>query len=165
MNRFARILQTIGWLGVLGLAGAAIGGRGAAEEPSRLAWHTTVVVAATAPLLLAHLWTLGYLWSSARSRRSITSPEDPEELSSRAARSIARAAIATALILLFATYLLARALLWRELPPWLHGAAAWTTLVAQMVALLAARRALALDDRAQRSADAALSRRAAPTAS
>lgn len=153
MNQFARIIQGIGWLGVLGLAAAALGGRGSAEEPSRLAWHTSLVVAATAPVLLAHLWTLGYLWFSARSRRALAPAEPPVERASRAARRVARVAVVTGLVLLGSTYLLARALLWRQLPLWLHGVAAWTALVAQVAALLASRRALALDDRAQVSTD------------
>lgn len=152
MNRFARIMQVLGWLGVVALGVAAAGGYSVSGEPSTLARHTVAVVVATGPLLLAQLWTLCFLALSAGSRRSLADRSGETET---AARSRRRRAIVTSLLaigLLLATYFVASALLWRRLPPWVHGASAWATVFAQAIALITARRALVADQKAQERA-------------
>jgi len=149
MNGFAKILQVIGWLGVVALGVAAGGGYSVSGEAPTLARHTVTVVAATAPLLLAHFWTISFLGLSAGSRRKVTARSAEAETAARSPRRQAIAASLLAIALLLATYFVASALLWRRLPPWVHGASAWATVLAQTIALIAARRALVADQKAQ----------------
>ncbi len=155
MNGFARIMQVLGWVGAVALGVAAVGGYAVSGEASTLARHSVVVVVATSPLLLAHLWTVGFLTLSASSRRRLADRSAEPEGAARVFRRRAVLAAMLAIALLLATYFVASALLWRRLPPWVHGASAWLTVLAQAIALLTARRALVADQAAQERAAAA----------
>lgn len=134
MNRFARIMQGVGWAATAAWVVAWAQGFAVEGERSEIAMHTLVALAGAAAALLGRVWTMVFLGL----RRNLR-PEAP--LSFRAV------AIAGTVSLLFvaATFATSGQILWRRVPPLAHAALGLGLLASHVWALVAERRALRED--------------------
>lgn len=133
MNRFAKIMQAIGWAAVALWFAVAAQGFLVAEERPELALHTVLALAAAAATVLSRVWSLLFLFLGA------------ERFASAAARRARRLALATglgALGVLSAQFALAGRLLWGSVSASTHAAVGAALVATHLVALVCERRAL-----------------------
>ena len=151
MNRFARIMQFLGWVGVIALSGVWAQGFAVHEDTPRLARHTAVALVAACLCVLPRFWTMAYLLFAERGRAAQRRKSGAGALYSGSVRQLAsgrhlrRWAIfgsATALVGLAGSFALAGSVLLRQVSPALHATAGVGAIALQAVALLLERRAL-----------------------
>ena len=136
MNRFAKIVLGIGWLGAaLWVAVFAQGFEVGAERPE-VALHTVLALAAAASTILARTWCVVFL---------IAGSERFAGPGAAKARLGALIAAPISLALLAAQFVLAGRLLWGSVPPLAHATVGAALLAAHVVALRLESRALALE--------------------
>ncbi|MEO8198375.1 MAG: hypothetical protein ABI689_16810 [Thermoanaerobaculia bacterium] len=154
MNRFAKIMQVLGWLGVAVLTIVWVQGFFVRDNAPELARHSAVAILAASLCVLPRFWTVAYLSLAARGRatRRRRGPGAPTEVASpeRLDRStrIRRWAIvssAVALIALSGSFALAGAIVLRRASPVAHALAGLAAIALQVVALAFERRALRAD--------------------
>lgn len=153
MNRFAGIMQAIGWIAAVVWLATWIQGYRVEAALSELAWHTIGSMTAAALSLLARGWTLSYLLLTARDSRRAAAPGDP------GSRGIAARRVAIVAALLFAAWMifvfaLSGQLLWHRIGPLTHSAVGLVTVILHVVALLLERQALASESVPSRIAPA-----------
>lgn len=154
MNRFAKIMQVLGWLGVAVLAIVWAQGFVVRDDPPELARHSTVAILAAGLCVLPRFWTVAYLLLAARGRatrrrRAAGSPAGAESPASpdRSTR-IRRWAIVSsgvALVALSGSFALAGGILQRRTSPLVHALTGFAAIALQVVALALERRALRAD--------------------
>ena len=156
MNRFAKIMQFLGWLGFALLAAVWTQGFFVRDQPPELARHSQLAIAAVGLCILPRFWTLAYLQLAARGRASRRPagalPSAAERFARR--RRLATIAAGVALVALAGSFALAGGVVQRRVSPLAHGLAGCVALALQIGALLLERRAL-LDD-AQEMRDSGL---------
>jgi hypothetical protein len=138
MNRYARIMQGVGWLAVAVWVAALVQGRRVEADGPDLALHTVLALAAAATTLLPRVWTVVFLllggWRFA-------------DAGARRARNVALAASALALAILAFHFALSGAMLWRRITPSQHAAFGAAVLLSHLAALWCERRALLARER------------------
>ncbi len=148
MNRFARIMQVLGGLGVALLAVVWAQGFLVRDDTPELARHSTLALAAALLCVLPRFWTIAYLLLAARGRaaqrRSAAGEVRQHDPSARLRR---QAWIASILALggLAGSFALAGAILLRRSSPLGHALAGALAVTLQVVALVLERRALLAD--------------------
>ncbi|MEO8276004.1 MAG: hypothetical protein ABI639_07275 [Thermoanaerobaculia bacterium] len=151
MNRFARIMQTIGILGSIALIFVWIQGLEVGDIATNVARHTTLALGAASGCLLSHLWAIAFLGFSARGRRQLLLADNLRMPDASGQREVARwrrlavTAAAFAILLLGASFALGGAALLRRVAPAVHAGIGAAAVLAQLVALAVERRALRLD--------------------
>jgi hypothetical protein len=148
MNRFAKIMQVIGWVGVVLLT--IVWGQGfmVHDNQPQLARHSTLALAAALLCVLPRFWTIAYLPLAARARRNErrrSAVESAGRETSAAHRRRALIAAAVAIVGLSGSFALAGAILLRRVPALAHGIAGVVAIALQLVALMLERRALRAD--------------------
>ena len=138
MNRWSRIVAAIAVAGCVAWLAAGFAGRDAGHGPEALAVHTLVAFGATLALLLADVWVVVYLATSARLARAAGIDLDRLARGRTAVCSLAVLAAALAVT----AFTLAGALYPGGMPPALHVGLALATLAAQVVFLIVAVRHL-----------------------
>ncbi len=152
MNRFAKIMQFLGWAGVLLLAAVWVQGFAVGDDAPQLARHSTIALAAACLCVLPRFWTLAYLVLAARGRavqrrsRVGSGPSPPAERATPIRRQ-ALLASAVALVGLTGSFALAGVILMRRASPLAHATAGFVAIALQIVALFLERRALLADAR------------------
>ena len=151
MNRFARIMQLLGWAGAALLTVVWTQGYFVRGETPELGRHTMIALAAACLCVLPRFWTAAYLLLAARGRATRQCAQRPPgegaPSSERAAR-LRRDALASALfalIALSASFSLGGAILLRRVDPVTHAVAGVVVILSQIVALFLERRALLAD--------------------
>lgn len=139
MNRWSRIVVAIAVAGCLAWVAAGLAGRDAGGGPMPLARHTLVGFGATLTLLLADVWVVVYLATGVRLARREGRDLDALALERRVVYASAILAAAFAVT----AFTLAGARYPTDMSPALHVGLALSTLVAQLVFLVAAIRLLA----------------------
>ena len=168
MNRFAKIMQVLGWLGVAVLAIVWAQGFVVRDDPPELARHSTVAILAAGLCVLPRFWTVAYLLLAARGRatrlrRAAGTPTAAESPTTQdRSTRIRRWAIVSSGIALLALpgfFALAGGILQRRTSPLAHALTGLAAIALQVVALALERRALRAD------ADAMAAMPAAPAIS
>lgn len=153
MNRFARIMQLLGWAGTALLTVVWTHGYFVRGETPELGRHTMIALAAACLCVLPRFWTAAYLLLAARGRATRqranrpAGEDAPSPTGERAAR-LRRDALASALfalIALSASFSLGGAILLRRVDPGTHAVAGAVAILSQIVALFLERRALLAD--------------------
>ncbi len=158
MNRFAKIMQGVGWLGAGLLAVVWAQGFVVRDDAPALARHSTIALAAAALCVLPRLWTIAYLLLAARGREKLHGKgKDPSggpvaALAKRHQRQALFAAL-FALAGLGGSFALASAILVRHASPLAHSATGLLAVGLQIVALSLERRALFADQSAMGELD------------
>jgi len=144
MNRFAKIMQVIGWFGAALLVVAWAQGFAVRDDSPQLARHSMIALAAACLCVLARLWTIAYLALAAGGRARRWKDEID---AAGTARIRSRAVVASLLALagLGASFALAGAILLRRVSPLSHASAGFIAIALQLVALVLERRALFAD--------------------
>lgn len=155
MNRFAKIMQVLGWLGVVLLAAVWTQGFFVRDQPLALARHSVLAIAAAGLCILPRFWTLAYLPLAARGRTSRRPGGGSRTDASARLRRLAMIAGVVALAGVGGSFALAGAVVLRKVTPLAHGLAGGVALALQIGALLVERRALLADAGEMRSLDAA----------
>jgi hypothetical protein len=150
MNRYARIIQGIGWLGTALLVGVWFQGLAVRDDSPQLARHSMLALAAASACVLAQLWTISFLILAGhgREKRLGKEKETPGGPLSAVAKRHRRRALFTALFALLGlggSFALAGAILLRHASPIAHAGAGGLAIGLQIIALLFARRALVSD--------------------
>lgn len=149
MNRFAKIMQVLGWLGVALLVGVWAQGFSVSGEAPRLAQHSTIAIVAAGLCILPRFWTIAYLHLAARGRaarrRSGAAMDAMASARADRLRRLAYLASGMALAGLAGSFALAGAVVLRRTSPMTHAAASLAALALQAVALWLERRALLAD--------------------
>jgi hypothetical protein len=147
MNRFASIMQVIGWVGVVLLT--IVWGQGfmVHDDHPQLARHSTLALAAALLCVLPRFWTIAYLPLAARARKAERRRVDASVPAEPSASHRRRALIAAAVAILglSGSFALAGAILLRRVPALAHGIAGVVAIALQLVALMLERRALLAD--------------------
>jgi len=152
MNRFAKIMQVLGWAGAALLAVVWAQGFVVSDGAPELARHSAIAIAAACLCTLPRFWTIAYLALAARGRRvqrRSTAGSGPSATGKRAAWMRRQALIASmlALIGLSGSFALAGATLMHRVSPAAHAAVGFVAIALQIGALLLERRALRADTR------------------
>lgn len=153
MNRFAKIMQSVGWVAAaLWLATWAQGFR-VEDAPLALAWHTIGSLTASALTLLSRGWTLSYLLLEIRERRR------GAPAAGAGAQRVSAPALAIYTELFFFAWLagvfaLSGQLLWHRITPFTHSLVGLATVVLHVAVLLFERRALARESASMAAAAA-----------
>ena len=150
MNRFAKIMQFLGWLGIAVLAVVWAQGFVVRGDTPALARHSTIALAAASLCVLPRFWTMAFLVLAARGRarlRGRGSKDDTTGGARSATRIRRRALVASgvALVALSGSFALAGAILMRRASPVAHAIAGFVAIAFQVAALLLERRALLAD--------------------
>lgn len=154
MNRFAKIMQVLGGLGVALLTVVWTQGFLVSGEAAALARHSTIALVAALLCLLPRFWTIAYLLLAARGRASRRRPAPGAPLAtggrrvsepSGRPRQVALVVSGIALIALAGSFALAGAVVLRTTSPLAHTAAGLVAIVLQVLALRLERRALLAD--------------------
>ncbi len=167
MNRFAKIMQLLGWTGAALLTVVWTQGYFVRGETPELGHHSMIALAAACLCVLPRSWTVAYLLLAARgraTRQRAGRPKGeaaPSSTGERAAR-LRRHALASALfalIALSASFSLGGAILLRRVDPVTHAVAGVIAILLQIFALFLERRALLADsvEMAEMGAMAAMS--------
>jgi hypothetical protein len=136
LNRFAKIVMGIAWLGTALWISTFLQGVSIAGDRPELALHTVLSLAAAAATVLARAWCMVFLVAG---RERFARPEAAR------ARKIALLAASISLLLVAAQFLAAGRMLWGSVPPLVHAALGGALVVAHLVALRGEARALALE--------------------
>lgn len=155
MNRFAKIMQSLGWLGVVLLAAVWTQGFFVRDQPPALARHSILAIAAAGLCILPRFWTIAYLPLAARGRANRRPAGGRRAEASARLRRLATIAGVLALVGVAGSFALAGAVVLRKVSPLAHGLAGGVALALQIGALLVERRALLADAVEMRSLDAA----------
>ncbi|MEO7793238.1 MAG: hypothetical protein ABIV06_00580 [Thermoanaerobaculia bacterium] len=153
MNRFARIMQFLGWTGSALLAAVWAQGFRVQDGVPELARHSTLALVAALLCVLPRFWTIAYLYLAARGRARIHDKQGSGDAAGRKAARVRRQALAAsalALVGLSGSFALAGALLLRHTSPISHAAAGALAVALQVVALVLERRALRVDSEEMR---------------
>jgi len=142
VNRFARIMQGLGWTGVALLTVVWAQGFVVRDDAPALAQHSTLALAAACFCILPRLWTIAYLTLAARARRRHGGV--PGERAARL-RRLAVVAAVVAIAGLAGSFALAGAILARRASPLPHALVGCVGIALQIAALLLERRALLAD--------------------
>lgn len=158
MNRFAKIMQAVGWLGAALLAVVWAQGLVVRDDAPQLARHSTLALAAASLCVLAHLWTVAFLLLAARGREKLhgKGKDSSRGPAVALAQRHRRQALITALFALAAlggSFALAGAILVRHASPLAHSATGLLAVALQIAALLLERRALFADQSAMAELD------------
>lgn len=154
MNRFARIMQALGGLGVALLTVVWVQGFLVRGDAPELARHSMIALAAVLLCVLPRFWTMAYLLLAAggRAARRRGSAAASAGTAARAAgertarvRRLALIASGVALVALAGSFALAGAIVLRRASPIAHAAAGFIAIALQLVALRLERRALLAD--------------------
>jgi hypothetical protein len=153
MNRFARIMQFLGWVGVALLSGMWALGFSVGEDTVLLSRHTAGALAAACLCVLPRFWTIAYLALAARgrARRQPSAGGAPATTAGRQAsmrrrvRQWANIASIAALVGLAVAFAIAGSVLLRRVSPLVHALSGAGAVALQIVALLLERRALLVD--------------------
>lgn len=142
MNRFAKIMQVLGWVGVALLTVVWAQGFVIGDDGPALAQHSTLALAAACLCILPRFWTIAYLTLAARGRRA-----HGGVAGERAARLrlLALIAAVVAVAALAGSFGLAGAILARRASPLAHAVAGAVGIALQIAALVLERRALLAD--------------------
>lgn len=142
MNRFAKIMQLLGGLGVALLTVVWAQGFIVRGDTPELARHSTIALAAAGLCVLPRFWTIAYLVLAARGR---TRRRRAGSMSAAQIRRRALVASGVALVALSGSFALAGAILMRRASPVAHAVAGFVAIACQAAALLLERRALLAD--------------------
>lgn len=150
MNRYAKIIQGVGWLGTALLMGVWFQGLVVRDDSPQLARHSTFALAAASLCVLAQLWTIAFLLLAAHGREKKLGKGrgtivGPFTVLAKPRRRYALIAALFALAGLGGSFALAGAILLRHASPVMHAAAGVLAIAFQVVALLLERRALVAD--------------------
>lgn len=155
MNRFAKIMQFLGWLGLALLAAVWTQGFFVRDQPPALARHSILAIAAAGFCILPRFWTLAYLPLAARGRASRRPAGRSRTEASARLRRLATIAAVVALAGVAGSFALAGGVVLRKVTPLAHGLVGGLALALQIGALLVERRALLADAAEMRSLDLA----------
>jgi len=139
MNRFARIMQGVGWLAAVLWVVVWIQGRSIEADGPELGLHTLLALAAAAATLLSRAWTLIFL---------LLSPDLSAGAGARRSRALAFAASTIAIAVLAFQFALSGSMLWRSITPEQHAALGGLLLGTHLLALWMEARALRARERA-----------------
>lgn len=142
MNRFAKIMQWLGWAGVVLLSVVWAQGFLVRDDTPELARHSMIALAAACLCILPRFWTIAYLALAARGRKARGTV-----VGERAARLRHLALVASILAVagLAGSFGLAGAILVSRASPLPHAVVGFVGLALQIAALLLERRALLAD--------------------
>lgn len=141
-GKFGRIVLVVSALATLGLVALGVDGYRLGDAPEELRAHLGLAMAVTLALLFGHLWVALYLLALVRTLRARGEELLAGEAWSRRRRRSLAGAVGGALVLLLAVFLLGPAAMLGMLPAWVHGAAFFAALAAQVGSLLVEARAL-----------------------
>jgi hypothetical protein len=154
MNRFAKIMQLLGWAGAALLAVVWTHGTFVRGDTPELGRHSMIALAAACLCVLPRCWTIAYLLLAARGRAGLATGAPgaviaarPSPTSAHAVR-LRRQALAAALFALVGlsvSFSLGGAILLRRVEPVAHAIAGAIAIVLHLVALFFERRALLAD--------------------
>lgn len=142
MNRFAKIMQAIGWLAAAVWLTTWIQGFRVEGATAALAWHTISSLTAAALTLLSRGWTLSYFLLAARERRRGA----PAQGHSSGRTSAETSAILAELLFLgwlAVVFASSGQLLWHRIDASTHSMLGLATVALHVAVLLLERRALA----------------------
>lgn len=145
MNRFARIMQALGWIGVALLTVVWSQGFLVRDDTPQLARHSTLALGAALLCVLPRFWTVTYLLLAARGRGALRQGAPATGERSARSRRIALVASGVALVGLSGSFALAGAILLRRTSPVVHAIAGFVAVALQVAALILERRALLAD--------------------
>lgn len=142
MNRFAKIMQVLGWGGFALLSLVWAQGFLVRDDTPELARHSMIALAAACLCILPRFWTIAYLALAARGRKARGAGAVE-----RAARLRYLALVASILAVagLAGSFGLAGAILVKRSSPLPHAVAGFVGIALQIAALLLERRALLAD--------------------
>lgn len=149
MNRFAKIMQVVGWLGVAVLGAVWAQGFLVSGDAPQLASHSAIAIVAAGLCILPRFWTIAYLLLAARGRATRLRAGGGTETAAAAradrTRRLAYLASGIALGALLGSFALAGAVILRRTSPMTHAVVSMAALALQAVALWLERRALLAD--------------------
>ena len=162
MNRFAKVMQLLGWAGAALLTVAWAQGFVAPDDSLELARHSRIALAAACLCILPRFWTMAFLALAARGRKALrklpvassaaatsgpSSPSNGSVARVRSARLRRLAFVAGVLAVggLVGTFGLAGAILIHRASPLPHSIAGFVGIALQIAALVLERRALLAD--------------------
>jgi hypothetical protein len=150
MNRYARIIQGVGWLGTALLVGVWFQGLTVRDDSPQLARHSALALAAASACVLAQLWTIAFLLLAGHGRekrlgKGKTALGGPLSALAKRRRFPALFTALLALAGLGGSFALAGAILLRHASPVAHAGAGVLAIGLQVLALWVERRALVAD--------------------
>lgn len=142
MNRFAKIMQLLGWSGVALLSVVWAQGFLVRDDTPELARHSWIALAAACLCVLPRFWTIAYLGLAARGRRARGAGVGEQ---AARPRRLALVVSSLAIVGLGGSFALAGAILVHRASPIPHAIAGFIGIALQVAALRLERRALLAD--------------------
>ena len=138
MNRYARIMQGVGWLAALLWVAVWTQGRAVEGDGPELGLHTLMALGAAATTLLSRAWTIVFL---------LLAPDRFADAGARRRRNLALVASTISVVILAFQFALSGSMLWRRITPGEHAALGGLLLASHLVALWSEGRALRARER------------------
>lgn len=145
-----RALLMVGWLSTLGLVGAGAVGYGASGSSEWMRLHVLLALVSSLLLLFSHSWIMFFLIGTGKAiKRAVADaggePEVVEQ--TKVFKNQAYPSLMLAMGAAMVTFICGGGVLVGALPPWVHHALFYATLVSQARALLVEGRVLYANDR------------------